>query len=142
MNEKDNGIPKSNKPILRIDSYLKDGDEISIFYDPMIAKFIVYSNDRNQSIFFLVSSLKKFLLMSTFKTNLNWLISLLEHPSFVDGDYDTQFLENHFASYYSNLTLTQSKSKEGFFFIFIIFYFIFLFIFIFIIFIFILNTIF
>ena len=97
-----NSIPSSLHPKIRVDSYLTDGSEITVYYDPMIAKFICFAQNRKDCVSFLVYCLKRLLLMSTCTTNLEWLVSLLQHPSFLSGKYHTLFIEKEFSFSNSN----------------------------------------
>lgn len=79
---------------LRYDSGVESGSVISSFYDPMIAKVIAYAPDRNTAI----KKMNKALRSTVFAgpvNNKGFLSTLLEHPKFVAGDFDTRFLEHN-----------------------------------------------
>lgn len=75
----------------RIETAITDGSEISIFYDPMIAKVIVWSQDRSTAIQKLNYALRQ-MICAGITTNLSLLIALSEDPQFIEGDYDTGFI--------------------------------------------------
>ena len=76
----------------RNDSSLQSGDEISPYYDPMIAKVIVHGSDRCEALKMLSISLRKIELAGC-KTNLSFLIALAEHPDFATMAIDTRWID-------------------------------------------------
>ncbi len=98
---KNNFLPQSGKIIffktpeingLRVDTGVKSKSEISIHYDPMIAKFIVWAENRK-----MAHSIMKYTLEKTkclgIKTNLKFLKEILDNKNFENGDYDINFLD-------------------------------------------------
>ncbi len=77
---------------IRVDSGLSAGDEVSQFYDPMIAKLIVWGEDRPAALIRLGDALAAVRITGT-RTNLPLLQRIVEAEEFVDGRYDTQFVE-------------------------------------------------
>jgi 3-methylcrotonyl-CoA carboxylase alpha subunit len=71
-----------------------DGDVISIHYDPMIAKIIVWGKDRDTAIEHLRQALDETLVAGP-KTNLNFLRQLAAHPEFKAGKVSTHFIKQH-----------------------------------------------
>ena len=78
----------------RIDSGVETGSEISVFYDPMIAKVIAYGPDRAAAIDGLVAALDG-CVVDGVKTNRAFLARLVDHPAFRSGEIDTGFLARH-----------------------------------------------
>ena len=76
----------------RNDSAVRAGDVISPFYDPMIAKVIVHGRDRKEALARLSNSLRQTELAGS-KTNLEFLISLAEHPDFHAMTVDTKWID-------------------------------------------------
>lgn len=72
------------------------GDEITPFYDPMIAKVIVWDETRPRAIQKMVRVLKDSIVFGV-HTNIPYLIEILSHPEFVKGTMTTRFIETHFA---------------------------------------------
>jgi acetyl-CoA carboxylase biotin carboxylase subunit len=82
-------------PFLRIDSYAYPGYEVPIYYDPMIAKVITWGDTRAEAIARMQRALTEFVLTGI-KTNIVLHKSILDHPTFLDGTYTTQFIEKNF----------------------------------------------
>ncbi|MCB0363277.1 MAG: acetyl-CoA carboxylase biotin carboxylase subunit, partial [Bdellovibrionales bacterium] len=81
-------------PFVRVDGYAYPGYEIPIYYDPMIAKLIVWGPTRDICIGRLKRALAEFMLTGV-KSNIVLHKNILEHPTFLDGSYTTQFLDTH-----------------------------------------------
>ena len=81
-------------PGVRIDSGVEQGGDVSIHYDPMIAKVIAYGADRNVAIDRLVGALDG-CVVDGVKTNRAFLARLADHPAFRNGDIDTGFIQRH-----------------------------------------------
>ncbi len=77
---------------LRVDTGVRDGDEISIHYDPMIAKLTVSGEDRAEAIQRLRQALAQTAVFGL-TTNLLLLRGIVRHPDFAAGRYDTGFIE-------------------------------------------------
>ena len=80
---------------LRIDSGVREGDEISMFYDPMIAKVIGYGDTREAAIDALNLSLDR-LVVDGLQSNKPFLAAVLEEPDFRAGRIDTGYIDEHF----------------------------------------------
>jgi 3-methylcrotonyl-CoA carboxylase alpha subunit len=81
-------------PGIRVDSGIESGNEITQFYDPMIAKLIVYGEDRTTAIERLQSALKQTVVFGV-KTDLALLLTIATHPAFQEGHTFTSFLETY-----------------------------------------------
>lgn len=79
---------------IRIDSGVEQGDEVSIFYDPMIAKLIAYGEDRAHARSRLLGLLQESSVFGP-TTNLRFLQSLIQHPAFVAAEVDTRFVDRN-----------------------------------------------
>jgi len=86
--------PPANSDSVRVDTGVITGDEVSIFYDPMIAKLIVHGKDRQCALDSLVKSLKQFQIVGL-DTNIEFLARTASHPEFQKGGVNTSFLEHH-----------------------------------------------
>ncbi|RZF87071.1 acetyl/propionyl/methylcrotonyl-CoA carboxylase subunit alpha [Pseudoalteromonas sp. CO109Y] len=78
---------------VRIDTGVAAGDEISPFYDPMIAKLIVHDDNREAALGRLSKALEQFHLAG-FSCNVNFLHNLANHATFQAGAPDTHFIED------------------------------------------------
>ena len=79
---------------VRIDSGVRQGDEVSINYDPMIAKLIVWDVDRSAAIRRMRTALADFEVVGV-TTNTGFLGNVVAHPAFAAGEIDTGFIERH-----------------------------------------------
>lgn len=79
---------------VRLDTGVVEGDEISPFYDPMIAKLIVWDETRDLAIQRLVRALSEYRIAGV-KTNVHFLKKIAKHPAFHDALLETQFIEKH-----------------------------------------------
>ena len=79
-------------PGIRLDSAAFDGAEVQIYYDPLIAKLIVWGETRGQAILRMRRALREFKLLGI-KTTLPFHQRLMDSPSFIAGRLDTKFLE-------------------------------------------------
>ncbi len=81
-------------PLVRIDSGVREGDEISFYYDPMIAKIIAWAETREQAAARLAQALRETEAVGV-TTNARFLAKLVSHPRFVEGAIDTGFVAEH-----------------------------------------------
>ena len=79
---------------VRVDSGIADGSEVSVFYDPMLAKVISYAPARRQAAGVLADALARARIHGV-RTNRDLLVNVLRHPAFLDGDTDTAFFDTH-----------------------------------------------
>jgi 3-methylcrotonyl-CoA carboxylase alpha subunit len=79
---------------VRIDSGVRQGDEVSIHYDPMIAKLIVWDRDRTSAIRRMRTALADFQIAGV-TTNTGFLANVVAHPAFAAGEIDTGFIERN-----------------------------------------------
>ncbi len=80
--------------VVRIDTGVAEGDEISPNYDPMIAKLIVHAPTRTQALARLADALDEYAVMG-FANNVEFLQRVARHPSFQAADIDTGFIGRH-----------------------------------------------
>jgi hypothetical protein len=79
---------------IRVDSGIEAGSEISVHYDPMLAKVIAYGENRSEAIRKLSEALRRTHIHGV-KTNRELLVGILDHAEFGAGNIDTHFLERH-----------------------------------------------
>ena len=84
-------------PGIRVDAGVAEGGEIGIHYDPMIAKLIATGETRELARRRAIEALRNYPILGI-RTNVAFLIELLEHPRFVAGEIDTRFLDAESAS--------------------------------------------
>jgi acetyl/propionyl-CoA carboxylase alpha subunit len=83
-------------PGRRFEYGFEDGDEITSYYDPMIAKVIVWDENRPRAIQKMKRVLQDSIIFGV-STNIPYLLEILSHPEFVQGTMTTRFIEKNFS---------------------------------------------
>ena len=94
---------------VRVDTGVREGGEISVYYDSMIAKLIVHAPDRLQAIHKMREALNAFVIRGI-HTNIPFQAALLAHPQFVSGDFNTGFIAEHFPKGFKSEMVTHSDA--------------------------------
>ncbi len=81
-------------PGIRVDTGVAEGSEVTVHYDPMLAKLIVWGASREHAIQRMAWALDHFVILGV-TTNIEFLRALVTHPEFVAGRLHTHFLEQH-----------------------------------------------
>ncbi|BBX00703.1 acetyl/propionyl-CoA carboxylase subuit alpha [Mycolicibacterium moriokaense] len=79
---------------VRLDTGVVDGSQVSIFYDPMLAKVISWAPTRRQAAGVLADALARARIHGV-RTNRDLLVNVLRHQAFLDGATDTAFFDTH-----------------------------------------------
>ncbi|WP_218418642.1 acetyl/propionyl/methylcrotonyl-CoA carboxylase subunit alpha [Alteromonas lipotrueae] len=90
---------------VRIDTGVQQGDDISVYYDPMISKLVVWGEDRESALKQLVSALKQYHIDGV-TTNIDFLIDVASSTPFSNAELTTTFIDKHADILFSS----QSKS--------------------------------
>ena len=93
------------RPGVRVDAGVAEGSEISVFYDPMIAKVIATAETRSLAVDRLAAALREFVIEGV-KTNIPFLLTLLARDEFRRGEIDTAFLDRE------KVTVDRSQSTD------------------------------
>ncbi|WP_203749443.1 acetyl/propionyl/methylcrotonyl-CoA carboxylase subunit alpha [Catellatospora bangladeshensis] len=80
--------------VVRVDSGVASGDVVTSYYDPMLAKVIVWAPTREQAARALASALAG-ARVHGLVTNRDLLVNVLRHPAFLAGETDTAFFDRH-----------------------------------------------
>ncbi len=96
---------------VRIDAGVASGDDVTIFYDPMIAKMIVHANDRTTALARLATALAASEVVGP-KSNLAFLERLVRHPAVVEARIDTGYLDRHLDQFV-DLPRTPDDTQPG-----------------------------
>jgi propionyl-CoA carboxylase alpha chain len=80
---------------VRNDSGIRVGSEISMHYDPMIAKLVVHGRTRNEAMEKMKRALREYKINGV-KTTIPFCEIVLSHPEFINGTYDINFVAKHF----------------------------------------------
>ncbi len=86
--------PPAESEHVRVDTGVLQGDEVSVFYDPMIAKLIVWDEDRDKALRRLGKALSEYRI-SGMTTNVDFLYNLATCEPFRKADLDTGFIARH-----------------------------------------------
>ncbi len=81
-------------PGVRVDTGVRQGDEVSLYYDPMIAKLSVHAPDRPAAIARMAAALRDYPILGV-TTNHEYLLAVLAAPAFAAGRLHTGFLDEH-----------------------------------------------
>ncbi len=100
--------PKSK--FVRVDSGISSGSEVSMFYDPMISKLCVYSNDRKDAIEKMKSALGSYIIQGI-THNMSFLEAIMNNENFVNGDIHTGFISEEFKDGIYAATLTSETTE-------------------------------
>ena len=79
-------------PGVRVDAGVTEGSEVSVHYDPLLAKLIAWGETRDAARRRAVAALRSYPILGI-RTNIALLVELLEHPRFIAGALDTHFLD-------------------------------------------------
>ncbi len=81
-------------PGVRVDSGVMAGTEVSIDYDPIMAKLIVHAPDRKSAIVKMIDALHNYKILGV-KTSKRFMVDVLSHKEFIEGHTYTDFIEKH-----------------------------------------------
>ena len=79
-------------PGIRVDAGVTEGSEVSVFYDPMLAKLIVHGESREAAIARAIDALRRYIVLGI-RTNIPFLLNILESEAFRSGNVHTGFLD-------------------------------------------------
>jgi acetyl-CoA carboxylase biotin carboxylase subunit len=82
-------------PGIRVDSGIHEGSEVSLFYDPLLAKLVAWGNSREEAIQRMRGALREYRIVGV-DTSLPFHRWVMGHEAFLRGEYDTSFLARHF----------------------------------------------
>ncbi len=87
--------PEQESGRIRVDTGVFEGGEISMYYDPMIAKLITWGQDREQAISLMQEALDEYVIDGV-RNNVGFLGALMSHPAFRQGALHTGFIDEEF----------------------------------------------
>jgi 3-methylcrotonyl-CoA carboxylase alpha subunit len=94
---------------VRVDTGVREGDDISVHYDPMIAKLIVWDTTRAQAINRMVTALESYRIAGV-KNNLSFLHALANSQPFRNAELTTGFIDDHQALLFGQTSLEDDES--------------------------------
>lgn len=101
---------------IRVDDGFREGMDIPIYYDSMIAKLVVHGTDRTDAIEKMKRAIHDFKIVGV-KTTLDFGLFVLNHPNFISGDFDTGFVDKYYQASDLNYPLNpeQKNTLDKFF---------------------------
>ena len=98
--------PKESESV-RVDTGIKEGGEVSMYYDPMIAKLITYGKDRQTAIDTMGNALDNYYIRGV-SHNISFLNALIAHPRFGRGELTTNFIAEEYPDGFSAADVPQN----------------------------------
>jgi propionyl-CoA carboxylase alpha chain len=96
---------------VRNDTGVYEGGEISMYYDPMIAKLCTWGPDRKQAIEAMRVALDRF-EVEGIGHNLPFVAAVMDHPKFISGDMTTAFIAEEYPEGFEGVTLEDAALKR------------------------------
>jgi len=87
--------PPDENDHVRVDTGVFEGGEVSMYYDPMIAKLVTYGANREEAIAHMRSALDRFIIRGV-SCNISFLSALMAHPKFVAGNMSTNLIGDEY----------------------------------------------
>lgn len=97
---------------VRVDDAFTEGMEIPIYYDPMIAKLVVWGKDRKSAIKRTIQAINEYQIAGL-KTTLDFGKYVMTHEAFVSGDFDTNFVKHYFNDNPLIINTAMEQEKEA-----------------------------
>jgi propionyl-CoA carboxylase alpha chain len=101
----------SPESVVRNDTGVYEGGEISMFYDPMIAKLCTWGRDRAAAIEHMRQALDRF-EVEGIGHNLPFLSAVMDHPRFVSGDISTAFIAEEYPEGFAGAELSEADLRR------------------------------
>jgi 3-methylcrotonyl-CoA carboxylase alpha subunit len=92
-------LAKPVGPGVRVDSGITNGDEVTVHYDPLLAKLITHGEDRQETIHKMDWALRQYVVLGEVTTNIAFLRDVLGHAAFQRGETTTDFIERTFSNW-------------------------------------------
>ena len=96
---------------IRIDTGVREGDEISMYYDPLISKTVTWGKDRNEAIELMKHALDTYVIRGL-GHNVPFCRDVLRQPKFVSGNYSTKFIPETYPQGFRPQPLTATDKVE------------------------------
>jgi acetyl/propionyl-CoA carboxylase alpha subunit len=93
---------------IRVDNGFEEGQDVPIYYDPMLSKLVTYGETRNEAIQLMIKAINDYKVVGV-ETTLPFGKFVCEHEAFVSGNFNTHFVKN----YYSPEALEISAKEEA-----------------------------
>ncbi|EDV90557.1 methylcrotonoyl-CoA carboxylase subunit alpha, mitochondrial [Drosophila grimshawi] len=97
---------------VRVETGVREGDEVSVHYDPMIAKLVVWGENRTQALNSLIARLGEYHIFGL-DTNINFLIDLASHQEFQLANVHTGFIDEHFDTLFPPIVVKEQQLSQA-----------------------------
>jgi propionyl-CoA carboxylase alpha subunit len=97
-------------PNIRVDSGVKEGHEVSMFYDAMISKLCTHAPTRNEAIEFMKEALSNYVIRGV-SHNISFLEAIMANDTFVSGDISTNFIDKQYPGGFLGAELTSEITQ-------------------------------
>ncbi|MGA0840768.1 MAG: acetyl-CoA carboxylase biotin carboxylase subunit, partial [Pseudomonadales bacterium] len=99
--------PPAETETVRVDTGIEEGSEVSMFYDPMIAKLVTFGDTRDQAIDHMADALDAYYIRGV-SHNISFLNALILHPRFREGRLTTNFIAEEYPDGFHAANVPQS----------------------------------
>ena len=99
-------------PGVRVDDCMESNMEIPIYYDNMLSKLITYGKDRNEAIARMKRAIEEYVITGI-QTTLPFGTFVMNHPKFIEGDFSTHFIAQHYNLGESNSSRETNNSEDA-----------------------------
>ena len=93
---------------VRVDTGIREGSEVSMFYDPMIAKLITHGENRDEAIENMTNAIDQYVI-DGLSHNLNFLSSIMHNKTFQSGYTTTDFIEQEYSEGFKGELITEDE---------------------------------
>lgn len=97
---------------VRVETGVRQNDEVSVHYDPMIAKLVVWGKDRNEALRLMQCKLSEYNIVGL-ETNVEFIRDICMHPKFQRGEVHTGFIEENQASLFAKFQVPNRVLAKG-----------------------------
>lgn len=94
-------------PGVRVDDGVETSTEVSAYYDPMLGKVITFGQDRDEAMRKMVRALQDTVVLGV-RTNIPYLLDILQHPAFRAANITTNFLDEHLTQWQPQADVSNS----------------------------------
>ncbi len=104
--------PPLQTDTVRVDTGVSEGGEISMYYDPMIAKLVTYGDTREQAVEEMNRALDAYAIRGV-SHNIPFLSALVNHPAFKAGDLTTGFIDQYYPDGFDSSHIEEESVSES-----------------------------
>jgi propionyl-CoA carboxylase alpha chain len=97
---------------VRVDTGVKEGTDISMFYDPLICKLVTWGEDRDAALARMCRSLDTYVIRGV-NHNASFVRDVCAHPRFISGAITTNFIAEEYPDGFGGIELTQKNMHEA-----------------------------